>query len=107
MQVWKTSVAVYVAALFVLGLTACGQLSGEPSASDVEKAVRSTFEQVNKQSQGFLDIKIREIKKVACATVPGSSGFNCDVEIDAGEGKRIQQFRFVKGSDGWVMVLPN
>lgn len=76
-----------IACLIAITLSGC---SGEPSSSDIEKAVRANVDQSNQQAKNFggkfasdnLLTKVYGVKKVGCAAAQGSSGFNCDVEVD-------------------------
>lgn len=99
-----------VAALLML--SGCG---GEPSASDIEKAVRAQVEmeseQMKKASMGLFDMKaeLHSVQKVGCVAAAESTGFNCDVEMDVsnplvGRNKGVTKIRFVKGSDGWQVA---
>jgi len=104
--------------LFVIALGGC---SGEPSSVDIEKAIKALVEQENQQlkqtagklgGKGAADdylTKVHEVRKIACTAAQGSSGFNCDVEMDlsmplAGRQKAVKQLRFVKSSDGWQVT---
>lgn len=101
----------------LLGIALCG-CSGEPSSSDVDRAVKATVDAENQQMKKLYGgklvtnsmlTKVNEVKKIGCSTAQGSSGFNCDVEMDVsaplvGKQKRIVQMRFVKSSDGWQVT---
>ena len=107
--------AALPALLALLCLTGCG---GEPSEGDIEKAVKSEMDQTAKglrqlnRSASGSDIlpKINGIKKIGCTNAQSGAGYMCDVELDVtgaygGPRKKgVTQFRFVKGSDGWVMT---
>jgi outer membrane murein-binding lipoprotein Lpp len=96
-----------------LALTGC---SGEPSSSDIEKAVKANIDQVNKQMQEMggplgnkMQTEVHEIKKIGCAKAEDNAGYNCDVEMDMtapmiGRNKSVGKLRLVKGSDGWVVT---
>lgn len=105
---------LFVISIFGLSLSGC---SGEPSTSDIEKAVKAAS--VNAYSLLGSDnaadlLKIHELKKLGCAKEQGGIGYNCEYEIDS-EGpnllmggakvrtKTMHKARFVKGSDGWVI----
>ena len=90
--------------------------SGEPSSGDIEKAVKAGFERANPQMRNFGGglgtIEVHGVKKIGCAAATGSSGFNCDVELDmsvpfVGRSKGVKQIRFVKASNGWQAVDAN
>jgi hypothetical protein len=69
-------------------LPALSECGGEPSAADIEKAVRPQVEmeseQMKKASMGLFDIKaeVHSVQKVGCVAATESTGFNCDVEMD-------------------------
>jgi hypothetical protein len=92
--------------------------AAEPSASEIEKAVRADMDQSNQQEKNIgggliadnMLTKVYGVKKLGCVAAQGASGFNCDVEIDVsapfvGRSKKVGQLRFVKGSDGWKVVM--
>jgi len=94
----------------LLAASALSGCSGEPSSTDIERAVRSNVEHSNKQTKkAGLVLEVHEVRKVACAAAQGSAGFNCDIELDAtvpfaGRSKGVKQVRFVKASDGWQVA---
>lgn len=102
-----------VAALCLMPVLAgCG---GEPSSSEIEKAVIAQVDQENTQMKqagmGLIDIqvKVHSVKKIGCAAVDESKGYNCDVELDVsnpmtGRNKGVTQIRLVKGSEGWLVA---
>lgn len=97
-----------VALAMLLGLAGCG---GEPSSSDVEKVLKTLLEAKSAQLQklSMVSIHVHSIKKIGCVSDKESTGYNCDVEVDAsnsmtGRNKGITKMRFVKGSDGWHVV---
>jgi hypothetical protein len=114
----KKMIVTSVACLIAIALSGC---SREPSSADIEKAIRAYLAHENQQAKnygGFIGSmvadmvpKIYGIRKIGCAPAQGSSGYNCDVEIDAsrefpgrGRSKNVAKFRFIKGSDGWLIA---
>ena len=98
------------ALLLALVLAAC---SGEPSNSDIEKAYQAGIDQANQLREKIpypgANFELHKVKKVSCKSAEGSSGYNCDVELDMtmpllGRTQRIVNVRMVKGDDGWVAV---
>lgn len=108
------NISISATILFSAALAGC---SGEPSSSEIEKAIKSSVEQSNQQakeiggsmmSDDMLTV-IYEAKKVGCASAEGATGFNCDVELDVsapfvGRSKKVTTIRFVKSSEGWQAV---
>lgn len=96
-----------VGGFLIAALAGC---SGEPSSSDIERAVRSNVEQpIQLAKKAGVVMEVHQVKKVACAAAQGAAGFNCDVELDmtvppAGRSKGIRKVRFVKASDGWQVA---
>ena len=75
--------------------------SGEPSSGDIEKAVKAHAERGTQEWGGLYKFEVHGVKKIGCAAATGSSGFNCDVELDmsvpfVGRSKGVKQIRFVK-----------
>lgn len=114
MQSSTKAMALFVATLSVFALSGC---SGEPSASDIEKAVKANLEQTAQQAKlgvgaRYVDIvlpTVYNIEKLICTAAKEDPGYNCDVEMDistpiAGRGKSVVKIRFVKGSNGWVVT---
>lgn len=102
----------FVSVAALLALSGCG---GEPSSSDIEKAVRGLVEtettQINQARWGMFDIQVEvhSVQKIGCVAAADSTGFNCDVEMDVsnpmtGRKKNVTKIRFVKGSDGWQVA---
>lgn len=96
--------------LATLALAAC---SGEPSNSDIEKAYQNSIDQANQLREKIPspggNFELHKVKKVSCKSANGSSGYNCDVELDMtmpllGRTQRVVKVRMVKGDDGWVAV---
>ena len=96
--------------LALLGLTLAG-CSGEPSASDIDKTMRTYMSESQAQIQKISGSKsslgeIHEVKKLGCKSDTDVS-WRCDVERDKTQrGSRAKgpaSFRFVKGSDGWAL----
>ena len=86
--------------------------SGEPSASDIDKTVRTYMSQSQAQLQRLSGTKnslgeIHDVKKLGCKSDTDVS-WRCDVEIDISQqGNRAKgpaSFRFVKGSNGWALA---
>jgi hypothetical protein len=103
--------------LLVLVSIVLSGCSREPSAGDVDKVVRSEFEQVNtmfRQIGGNLFgeaalTQIHEVKKLGCASAKDDAGYNCDVEIDmsaplVGRSKSVASLRFIETDEGWRIV---
>ena len=80
----------------------CG---GSPSESDLKNAFLKTTTAM--ASNGNQPPEILSFNKVGCKD-DGENAVKCDIEMSLkwpGQeptGKRVQSFRFVKGSDGWV-----
>lgn len=102
----------FVSVAALLALPGCG---GEPSSSDIEKAVRAQVERdttrANQARLGMFDIQVEvhSVQKIGCVAASDSTGFNCDVEMDTsnpmtGRNKGITKIRFVKGNDGWQVA---
>lgn len=117
----NTSKLLSVAAIFILTLLiniAYSSVSGEPSSSDIYKAVKTKVDQENqemKQVSGddsYAKV-LHEVKKVGCSAAQDPSGYNCDIEIDLEStlplfghrrSKKVVQFLFVNGSEGWQLI---
>lgn len=97
----------------LLGLHGC---SGEPSAANIEAAMRARFANAASMAKntpfggtipaGMLP-QLHGVKKIGCAAASQGTGYTCDVEVDAtlpfaGRNKNVTQLHLVKGSDGWV-----
>ncbi|MBU2285794.1 MAG: hypothetical protein KKC79_19345 [Gammaproteobacteria bacterium] len=100
-------------ALLITGAVLIAACSGEPSASDIEKAVLANAAQGAAQmaqlsrgsSKGFMP-QVHGVKKMGCRKETDAA-YQCDVELDltppqGTRGKVPMGMRFVKGSDGWV-----
>ena len=90
-------------------LSAC---SGEPSSSDVEKAVSANasrgsaqMEQLSRGSSTTFMPQIHGVKKLGCRPET-SAAYACDIEVDMTSqgvrGKVPTSMRFIKGSEGWA-----
>lgn len=118
---------VGMASLLVLGLTAC---SGEPSASDIKRAVQDSFSQdtslLNNQNllgvlvnaAGLQNIRLDSVDKVGCQP-DGDHAYRCEVVIDytmatekdslaammgvGGSKRNVARYRFLKTSKGWII----
>ena len=99
-----------VVSLALLGVTLAG-CSGEPSAGDIDKTVRTYMSQSHAQMQKISGSKsslgeIHDVKKLGCKPDTDVS-WKCDVELDMTQlGNRTKgpaQFRFVRSSDGWAL----
>lgn len=99
-----------VVSLALLGVTLAG-CSGEPSAGDIDKTVRTYMSQSYAQMQKISGSKsslgeIHDVKKLGCKPDTDVS-WKCDVELDMTQlGNRTKgpaQFRFVRSSDGWAL----
>lgn len=93
--------AVFAAAL----LTAC---SNGPSESDMNAAVKKSIETSNRQMSaiGFgtaFASEVPQVKKIGCKD-DGQNAHRCDIEVIGKAGKNVVSARFVKGSDGWMIM---
>lgn len=91
-------------------LAACG---GEPSTSDIEKAVSTNasqgsaqIEQLSRGSSKSFMPQVHGVKKLGCRQETGAA-YLCDIELDMTSpqglrGKVPTSMRFIKGSEGWV-----
>ena len=77
--------------------------SSEPSASDVEKAVKADIDL--KILHGDPAINAIKVKKLGCVQAQGKPGYMCDLEVTQ-YGARIQPYntRLTKGSNGWIVA---
>lgn len=87
--------------ILAINLSGC---SGGPSESDIDKAIRTL------NSKAFIAAEIHSVKKLGCQAADGAGGYTCNVEIEAknpftGVQKGVRNIRFVKGSDGWEVVI--
>ncbi len=102
--------------LLALILAAC---SGEPSANDIEHALRAEAERSNEDHNAqilpgtTISLKVTKelhgARKIACVKAENEPGYRCDVETDVtlplvGRQKNTEKLRFVKGNDGWEVV---
>lgn len=95
-------------------LLVLGGCSSEPSADDIEKALKANTEQAVQKAkslgmENMFNITLHAVKKLGCSPAQGEAGYNCDVEMDAtlplaGRTKNVAKVRLVKGSDGWVVA---
>lgn len=85
--------------------------SGEPTAGDIDKTVRTYMSESQTQLQRISGMntslgEIHEVKKLGCKSDTDVS-WRCDVELDMTQrGNRAKgpaSFRFVKGTDGWAL----
>ena len=108
-QARSTALRILLAASVAL-LSAC---SGEPSSSDVEKAVSANaaqgsaqMEQLSRGSSRAFMPQVHGIKKLGCRAETGTA-YVCDIELDMTSqgvrGKVPTSMRFVKGSEGWAI----
>lgn len=108
-QARSTALRILLAASVAL-LSAC---SGEPSSSDVEKAVSANaaqgsaqMEQLSRGSSKTFMPQVHGIKKLGCRAETGTA-YVCDIELDMTSqgvrGKVPTSMRFVKGSEGWAI----
>jgi hypothetical protein len=93
--------------LFALALSLAACSKG-PSESDMNKAVKKSIEDSNRQmaSIGFgngFTSEVPEIRKIGCKD-DGENAYRCDIEVNGKAGKKIVPARFVKGSDGWAVT---
>ncbi|MCR6480892.1 hypothetical protein NU688_32375 [Variovorax sp. ZS18.2.2] len=107
-QAHRGFVAVALASLTAT-LVGC---SGEPSAGDIDKTVRSYMSESQTQLQKLSGTKnslgeIHNVKKLGCKSDTDAS-WRCDVELDVTQfqnrTKGPASFRFIKGSDGWTLA---
>lgn len=108
-QAYGAALGVLLAAIVPL-LAAC---SGEPSSTELEKAVSANASQGSAQmerlsrgsSKTFMP-QVHGVKKLGCRQET-SPAYLCDVELDVtSQGVRSKvptSMRFVKGSEGWVV----
>ena len=118
----RIKIKVATAALLGVCLAGC---SSEPSANDIDSAVRKSTDDANKAAiematafvgakavesmKGAIpQLKINSAKKVGCKE-DGTNAYKCDVEYDAeqpliGRIQKIVPMRFVKGSNGWAVA---
>lgn len=101
-------VKAILAAVMLPFLVAC---SGEPSSSEIDKTVRTYMSESQAQLQRMSGTKgslgeIHDVKKLGCKSDTDIS-YRCDVELDISQfGNRKKgpiNFRFIKGSDGWML----
>ena len=96
----------------VTTLTAC-----QPSDADIHAAVQREVDNANQQMAQMLGAKASEeykvklisTKKIGCKEATGQSGYVCDVETEIdnpflGKQKKVVPSRFVKATEGWVLV---
>jgi len=86
-----------------LSLVACG---GEPSESDLNRAVKAYFDHTNlhmRQIGGdeFM-VEAPQVRKIACKA-DGKDAYLCDIEVSDKSGKHAAPSRFVKVSNGWKL----
>ena len=100
--------AVVSLTLLTMGLAGC---SGEPSAGEIDRSVRTHMSESQAQMQKLTGSKgslgeIHNVKKLSCRSDTDVS-WKCDVELDMTQfGNRTKgpaSFRFVKGADGWAL----
>ena len=90
---------VIACAMLAFGLVGC---RGEPSASEVDQAVRLALE-----STKIIGMKVVSVKKLACRSAD-ENAYLCDVEVTTsndftGPMTQTGAFRFVEADDGWRM----
>ncbi len=102
------AIALFVSLNAVL-LTGC---SGEPSGSDIRKAVQTNavqgaanMEQMSRGSSRNFMPQVHEVRKLGCKQ-ENQAAWLCDVELDMTSpqgvrGRTPVSLRFVSGSDGW------
>lgn len=111
-----------------LGLSGC---SGEPSASDISKAVSESFKNdsslltgkkligVMVTAAGVEGVKLDSVDKIGCEP-RGKNAYICEVSVEytisitegsladlmgaAGHKRSINKYRFVKTSKGWIVA---
>ena len=107
-QARSTALRILLAASVAL-LSAC---SGEPSNSDVEKAISANasrgsaqMEQLSRGSSKTFMPQIHGVRKLGCRPET-SAAYACDIEVDmTSRGVRSKvptSMRFIKGSEGWA-----
>jgi hypothetical protein len=89
-------------------LAAC---SRGPSNSDIESAWKVEMEALGSSATFFTGgLEMVSAKKLNCTQVGDSSSYMCDVEFEFLDRaaiktvKSVNQLRFVKGSDGWIVM---
>lgn len=91
-----------------IGLSGC---SNEPSASEIDKAVRQEMTNGRAQMQRLgaspsMIGEIHNVEKLACKEET-KVRYRCDIEIDLTQsGNRVRgpaSFSFIKGSNGWSL----
>lgn len=102
----------FALAISVFALVGC---SGEPSDSDVERAITEATDQAMAQlkESGVLSdnlvVTIHAIKKIGCAPAEGEAGYICDIESHVstpmtGEVKGIEKYRLVEKDGSWLAL---
>lgn len=112
-------------------LTGCG---GEPSASDISKAVGESFKNDSSilsgdkligamvSAAGVDDIKLNSVDKIGCEP-SGKNAYICEVSVEysinskagsiadligaGGEKRTINKYRLVSTSKGWIVAPGN
>lgn len=103
---------LFIAAL-ALGLAAC---SSEPSAGDIEQALRAKMEVgqlvagefLGKKHAADLTFTLHDLKKIGCKSGESKTVYQCEAEVDAtwpvfGRKKQTLPFVLIKGDQGWQM----
>jgi hypothetical protein len=113
---YKLSIASILGTLF---LTAC---SGEPSDTDIKKAVGDNINQKNEnnihlfgsQNANLATIKLIDIKKLSdCSKEPNGKEYSCNLQVTIDSqimGKKTTnaKFNFIKDNDdNWVLLEPS
>ena len=105
---------LYVSSLIGLCtfLTACG---GAPSESEIKSAFESRLKTDTEQMEKMVGKNnalsqmggLKVLNKIGCKE-DGEKAYRCDIEIevtqDGKTNKGPMSMRFVKGSDGWVIM---
>lgn len=124
---FKKPFTVSILSMCVL-LTGCG---GEPSASDISKAVGESFKNdssilsgdkligVMVNAAGVEDVKLNSVDKIGCEP-SGKNAYLCEVSIEytissksgsiadllgaGGQKRTINKYRLVSTSKGWIVA---
>ena len=99
--------------LLAAGAALLAACSGEPSNSDIEKAVSANaaqgsaqMEQLSRGSSKSFMPEVHSVKKLGCRQQTDTA-YLCDIELDMTSpqgvrGKVPTSMRFIKGSEGWA-----
>ena len=99
--------------LLATGAALLAACSGEPSSSDLERAVSANaaqgsaqMEQLSRGSSKSFMPEVHSVKKLGCRQQTDTA-YLCDIELDMTSpqgvrGKVPTSMRFIKGSEGWA-----